>query len=352
MRRTLLVSGLAFLSTIGAHASSHTPSYPAKVCGLERVRVFESSGEGTSAIYASPPGTPSDQIAIFFAANMDVNTDGNLRSYHPDDPKGGTLALNTVLNAIGDAWDENGRLLDCDVGASGKRDIGLRSGSCKKEYYAAFTGARENGFDKNRFPKVDMSAVIATRDGVPCYSDGYFVSVTRLPFDTRKAECDPGHWFDSLAFNLTVYPPRQLYAILEDGSRLITDKGDLAITLYRSEDSGEERLAFAINGDSGPKGKLGEGSVALLAALQGISIPEEPTKEWVRDLPLEKVYYLIFPAPENDLSKNGQGGTQGQITQAKIDNFGRTVFDAWAAAAGFATGEDRLKRCVSDLTPG
>jgi len=60
-------------------------------------------------ILSSETGVP----ALYFHADMDVNTDAAARSYHPDDPRGQTKALNSIANPISRIFDATGNDITC-----------------------------------------------------------------------------------------------------------------------------------------------------------------------------------------------------------------------------------------------
>ena len=60
---------------------------------------FEHIGDKRTTIYSSQTGV----AALYFRSNLDVNTDGSPRSYHPDDPWATKrLAYNNMANALTD----------------------------------------------------------------------------------------------------------------------------------------------------------------------------------------------------------------------------------------------------------
>jgi hypothetical protein len=274
-------------------------------------------------IHASTSGEP----AIFFSADLDVNTDGAARSYHPDDPRGTKgIALNNIANAITAIYDAQGRDVTC----------GDRRGECYELFISTFEAARDSGYDPTGHPTFRTDGIIPWDDDpelgrwAPCRiasgpNAGYFVSQTSLIVDQSADECDQDRYLDALSFNAVVLPRRAGWR----SQGIITDGGDVVALL----DDETGRLAFGINGDVGPADKIGEGSVALAAELGGAALPERATYREVQELRRLRVHYLIFP--NRDVPRMTGGG----FTQEDINRLGA------AALAAFG-GLDRLQDCV------
>ena len=94
---------------------------------------------------------------------------------------------------------------------------------------------------------------------------GYYVSPTSL-VDKSKGLRDPKRYVDSTTIPYLALPPEVLVSKLTGGARL----GDYAAVI-----DGDGDVAYAIVADVGPKGKLGEGSIALADAL---GIPSNPRR--------------------------------------------------------------------------
>lgn len=267
-------------------------------------------------IYASEAGTAS----IYFKADLDVNTDGTGRSYHPDDPRGRRIAFNNMGNAITRIFDARGRDITCTP----------RSGACFSRFMQTFEAARDAGYDPVGHARIETTGIIPwKRDAalgreVPCTIkggafDGYFVSQTSVAVDPEKEACDQSRYLDSFLFNATVLPRGVAWA--SQGTR--TDDGDLVVV----RDSRSGRVAFAINGDRGPARSIGEGSIALAAALNGVVLEGDETYEDVRRLARPSIQYVLFP--KDDIRRR-----VGRVfTQADIDRVGAALFAAWGGPA-------------------
>lgn len=145
---------------------------------------------------------------------------------------------------------------------------------------------------------------IATKNGKPCIqgrdhpAPGYYVSTTKLE-DRSKKEDDPARYVDSERINFIVLPRG-----MKGGAKM----GDFAVVIRRETGHYE----YAICGDQGPPGKIGEGSIALAQAL---GINANPRNGGVGD----GIVYVIFP------------GTQRgwPLTQRSIDLECARLFAAW-----------------------
>lgn len=299
----------------------------ATTCDMEPSYVHKGAKFNTS-IFSAKKGTPS----LYYRANMDVNTDGAARSYHPEDPRAKKIAYNNMGNAITKAWNSSGQLIVCDGG-----DARNRKGKCYEEFMSAFEGARDNNYNPETYPKIKTGSIIPwsidNQFGweTPCRikdepNAGYFVSQTSLWLKSGPA-CDQSNYVDSLKINAVVYPG----GIRWSSQGILTDKGDLVVTRNRSTGA----IAFALHGDSGTSDKIGEGSIALTSALSGQKLSPNPSYTEVKKLAVNDVDYLIFPANDVEKFYRHKGGT----TQTRIDEYGKDVFKTWGGLA-------RLNACA------
>lgn len=143
-------------------------------------------------------------------SKMAINADGCPRTYHPDNKSG----LDYLANAgkPGNWWG-----IACDV--SGKPYIQTES------------------------------------DPAP----GFYVSTTAL-FDKKKKKNDPHRYVNSLTVPYVVVPPE----LVSFGIKM----GDLCLVSYK------DKTMAALVADVGPRGKIGEGSMALANALGIKSSPK------------------------------------------------------------------------------
>ena len=276
-------------------------------------------------IWASKSG----EHALLFTANLDVNTDGAARSYHPDDPRGKNIALNNMGNAITKIYDSSGENVTCSP----------RRGDCYSLFISIFEQSRDVGYNPKRHPRFETTNIIPWKLDVnkgwkvPCTikdgkNKGYFVSQTNLLVDKNRDECDQNRYLDSMSINAIVLPKDAIWA--SQGVR--TDKGDLTVVRNRSNN----KIVFAITGDTGPANKIGEGTVALAAALNGVTLTGNESYKEIKKLAVKKVDYLIFP--KRDIPRM----TGGSFNQEDIDRIGKDVFNAFG-------GLERVDKCIGKL---
>jgi hypothetical protein len=106
---------------------------------------------------------------------------------------------------------------------------------------------------------------------------GYYVSTTSLQQPNVRDPRNPKKYLDATQVPFIALPPdfARMYGI---------SLGDLVVV----RNSANGRSAYAIYGDVGPRGRIGEGSIALARELK---IPSNPR----HDSALNGVTYLVFP---------------------------------------------------------
>ena len=268
------ISALAATLAAGALASCQHVAL-AEQCSL--VKTYDGRG-----VFKDADGL------ISFVADVDVNTDGALRSYHPDDPgyfnADGKLdthfALNTVCNGV------------TIVDAAGKTLYGPgQCGTLLKE----FARLRPLNWSDAAGVHVKWVGVASKGQSQPCIDQsGYFVSQTARALDPKTDECDPAHWPDALKLSSIVLPADA--AMLAAGVKL----GDLTVV---REPSG--RLTGAVFLDTNNT-RLGEASVNVARVLRGGG-PDPATYRAVLRLKLNEAEYFVFP---------GSGPQLGKLTNA------------------------------------
>lgn len=166
----------------------------------------------------------------------------------------------------------------------------------------------------------DWQGIITDSHGQPLIQGpqdpypGYYISQTSL-FDKTKKRTDPRRYVDARAIPYIVLPgdPR-----LKEASGV--RPGDFAAVI----NTRNRRMAFAIFADQGPRGKIGEGSIALAELLQ---IPSSPRTGGIDG----DVVYVVFPG-----SGNGHPRTPQEISRE-----GLRAFKAWG-------GLSRLAACYPE----
>ena len=193
------------------------------------------------------PGRAAPPDSRFFVKDtpLHVNTDGAPSSYHPEDPRGKTKAMNTVLNAI--VVRKNGAKLSGTAALTvfeQWRDGGWKVPSgCKITW--------RNVFDGTTKPHLNESGPY----------QGYFVSKTALT-NGMKARPDgtfpPENFLDLSSIPALVIPVSGVPGI---------KVGDLVVGIRNDKTTGKTFHCYGLVGDAGPA--LREASVAFNMALLG-----------------------------------------------------------------------------------
>lgn len=264
------------------------------------------SRDGNRTVLAGPG-------VLAFRAPYAVNTDGAPNSYHPADPWGTEgLAINTICNGVsavtaaGETVDyrQCRRLVDI---FTAERDAGWPAGGDRIQFYGAVAEA-DSGAGAER----------------PCLQpDGAMVSSTSLLADPARGRCDPARYLDAQSVPFLIVPGHS--GLSARGMSL----GDLAVVVNPATG----RTVYAVVGDGGPKTGLGEGSVALDAALLGRT--DRPTT-------LRQSYGFAVP----DAFTFVMTGTRAQApyTAESLARQGQAALEALG-------GEARVAACLAAL-PG
>jgi hypothetical protein len=222
---------------------------------VEALKLRNSSSSETISLWKLQ-GT--EQTAFFFRSGMTIDADGAPRAYHPVSAKG--------LDALGNA------------GKPGN-------------WWALVT---DNGKSTGK-PVIQKET-----DPDP----GFYISMTALE-DTTKGRTDPKRYVDSSTIPYVVLPSDVM-------TRLKAKMGDFAVVI-KSETRG---LSHAIVADQGPKGQIGEGSIALAEAL---GIPSNPRSGGTSN----GVLYLVFP---------GSGNRKPRSLE-EINTEAKRLFESWGGMA-------------------
>lgn len=263
----------------------------------------------------------SNRKIILFQTNLRVNTDGSPLSYHPQDPRGQTKALNNICNGIA------------------VKRVGSDSNLCFTAFGDAirvFEKFRDSNFQT--VPpgfRITWKNVLATvqENGkdVPCVFKsgdfkGYFGSLTALKNDltTNRGECE---------VNDQVNPMTVPALVLAGGQNPVKAFGAQVGDLLIAFNPRTQLFTAAIIGDTGPADNLGEGSVSLNMKLLGTPTPPTNKQETFR-LSIENAKVLIAIIPSSRLFNVAKPYT--------ADNINERV-NAWRTAAGFTTPEKLIE---------
>jgi len=274
-------------------------------------------------IYAASQGEPT----IYFRSDVDVNTDGSSRSYHPADPRGRMLALNNMGNAISGIWDAQGRDIGCAP----------RSGPCFTRYMNTFIAARDSNWNTSGHPRIATGGMIPWRAdpqlgrSAPCTIQtgpyrGHFVSQTSFIVDSSLGECEQARYLDSLVFQAAVLPKRVAWASM--GQR--AGVGDMVVVYAPAT----QRIAYGIIGDTGPADGLGEASVAMAAQLRDAAVLPNATYDEIKALAMGDAQYLVFSG------RDIRAHISGALAQGRIDQEVQAIFNRWG-------GMTRLSQCAA-----
>jgi hypothetical protein len=151
---------------------------------------------------------------------------------------------------------------------------------------------------------------------------GYYVSTTSLQNSAVRNPANPAKYVDATRVPYIVLPP-------EVAERFHIELGDLAVVINQQSDPAV--FAFAIYADTGPRRKIGEGSIALAEAL---GLPSSPRTGKTDD----GVLYVVFP---------GSGLGPGKLrTLKEINSETAELYEKWGGAhslqACFAAARDLL----------
>ena len=206
-----------------------------------------------------------DNSAFFYESGLMIDADGAYHAYHPDGRSG--------LDYLGNAGQPG-------------------------NWWALVT---DNG-------RADGSPVIQTAsDPAP----GFYISTTSLQ-DSDCDRKDPRRYVNAEAVNFIVLPGR-----IGLGAKL----GDFAVVIRPATGAYD----YAVYADVGPANKIGEGSIALAAAL---GVPSNPKTGGIG----HGIAYVVFP-----------GSVQTwPLTQPTIDQYGAQLFSKWG-------GLEKAKACFPDL---
>ena len=267
----------------------------------------------------------SQRKVILFQTNLRVNTDGSPLSYHPQDPRGRTKALNNICNGIAIRRGNSNKNL------------------CFSEFGRAiqvFEQFRDSNFQTvpNGFPITRQNVLANVKENGkddPCVFKsgefkGYFGSLTALRnnLTADRGECDVNDQVNPMTVPALVLAGGQ-HPVKAFGAKL----GDLLIAFNPRT----QLFTVAIIGDTGPADNLGEGSVSLNMKLLGTTTPPTNKEETFR-LSIENTKVLIAIIPGSRLFNVQKPYTAENISQ-RIDD--------WRAEAGFSSLEKLLEMMKS-----
>jgi hypothetical protein len=283
---------------------------------VAQLKVFAPQNKKVLLLKDTRDATEQRKI-ILFQTNLRVNTDGSPLSYHPQDPRGRTKALNNVCNgiAVRRAGSNNNLCFSAFGEAIGVferwRDTNFQTvpAGFRITWQNVFAAVKENG--------KDVPCVFKTGE-----FKGYFGSLTALKNDltTNKGECDINNQLNPMSVPALVLAGGQ-HPVKEFGAKV----GDLLVAFNPRT----QLFTTAIIGDTGPANNLGEGSVSLNMKLLGTTTPPTNKEETFR-LSIENTDVLIAIIPGSRLFRVAKPYTAENINQR---------IDGWRSEAGFTSLE-------------
>jgi hypothetical protein len=164
-------------------------------------------------------------------------------------------------------------------------------------------------------------ALVMNQDGRPVIQKsgpyrGYYVSTTSLEHSNVQDRRNPKRYIDARIVPYIALPP-------DFAATFGVHLGDLAVVVNRAN----SRSVYAIYADVAPKGRIGEGSIALAKALGMRANPRHDGIE-------EGLTYLIFPG--------SAARAKGHITARQVRISAARRYREWG-------GRQKLRTCESSL---
>jgi hypothetical protein len=268
--------------------------------------------------------------SLFWVRPMEVDADGAPNAYHRDDPHGDKgLAIEHI--GYGMRIEQDGVRIPF-IARKEENAVWL-------ELYQRIV---ENGWKAPEGYSVETYGFAKDENGDVCVGpDGRLVSSTTVNLKRNGSTCDQSRYVDALQFPGIVVPNRAK----DEAAVPNTDPsvappfavrgvrpGDLAVVYHPK--SG--RWKGALVHDTGPREKLGEGSIRLVMNLTGRK--DQPTSaRATNSMAIPEAYYVLFPGSVADL------GDEKHWTPARIENAAAHRFKQWG---GGSTGA-ALKRLMA-----
>jgi hypothetical protein len=260
-------------------------------CGFQFAfnRPDENGTQTVKVFRGNPVPGLNNQRPLLFITSLKVNTDGTKISYHQDDPtarrcvnnpNAGPCAINNIRNAYRDS----------------SRPV------------SDFTAVRNAGYPNPRTFQVLSPDIIekSSATGKPCLTpDGYLVSMTAdVAVDggfSRVGDCDLGKWIDAMTIPALVIP-KSTAAIPSQFVAQGVGKRSIVVAFSRSA---TKRVVPGIVGDLGPAKELGEASIAMNRALNGMPDNEQPKNgpDAVARFQAGRSALLIFSGPSSIVAR-------------------------------------------------
>lgn len=256
---------------------------------------------------------------LLFITSLKVNTDGTKISYHEDDPTGRRCAEDAgaapcAINNIRNAYRNHTRPV------------------------SDFIAVRDAGYPMPKTWQVLSPNIIEKNasTGKPCVTqDGYLVSMTAdVAVEggfNRLGDCDQSKWIDALTVPAIVLPKKTAASPSQFIANEVV-KRSLVVALSPTPSG---RTVFGIVGDYGPVKEIGEASIAMNRALNGLPVEEQPRhrQDAINRFQAGRTAILLFPRSESVLAR--------PISGPRIDEAGMTALTRFG-------GLEKLRQCIKD----
>jgi hypothetical protein len=280
------------------------------VCAGQQSLAQSSCGAAAAFSHGDAPVIKLRGSALKFSRPLAINMDGAPNAYHINGRPAG--ALDTLCNA--------GQAISSEHGTyHGYVNCG--------QFLEDVKAAQQNGWHGD--PRIKWYGIATIDDahnepivqGQGPYK-GYFVSTTKFE-NTAFKEADPRRYLDSRVVPFIVLPGNSAF-FSQGGAKL----GNVAFVY----DPKSQQSVFAIAGDLGPADALGEGSIALAAAIKGKTVdPATLTGKQAKALAIDQpIVTILF---------------SGRMVQPPFDR--AQIEAAGAEAAEAFGGLELLKSCAA-----
>jgi hypothetical protein len=289
-------------------------------CGFQHAfdRPDENGTQTVKVFRGNPVAALGNARPLLFITTLKVNTDGTKISYHQDDPTGRRCetdpsATPCAINNIRNAYRNSARPV------------------------SDFTAVRDAGYPSPQTFQVLSPDIIEKKpNGKPCITpDGYLVSMTAdfavNGAANRVGDCDLGKWIDAMTIPALVIP-KNTPAIPSQFVAQGVAKRSIVIGFSRSA---TKRVVPGIVGDLGPAKELGEASIAMNRALNGLPDTEQPKhrQDAIARFQAGRTAMLILPGAQSVLAR--------PITSARVADAGNDALTKFG-------GAEKLYGCIKD----
>ena len=270
--------------------------------------------------------------SLFWVRPMEVDADGAPNAYHRDDPHGNK---GLAIEHIG-------------YGMRIEKD-GVRIPYVAKEeentaWLEIYKHIIENSWKAPDGYSVDIFGFAKDENGDICVGpDGRLVSSTSVSLKRNGSLCDQSRYIDALKFPGIVVPNRAKdEEAVANADPFVAPpfaikgvrRGDLAVVFNPKTG----RWKGALVHDTGPRDKLGEGSIRMVMNLTGRK--DVPTSaQATNSMGISEAYYVLFPGSVNDL------GDRKNWTPARIEKSAAARFKQWGGGS-LDVALKRLSACA------